>query len=47
MKKITFKAVQKKYETLERMPIPASKKLPDWFKNINIYVIFKPKKDTR
>jgi len=37
MKKITFKAVQKKYETLDRMPIPASKKLPNWFKDINIY----------
>lgn len=37
MKKIIFKALEKKYETLDRMPIPASKKLPDWFKDINIY----------
>ena len=37
MKKIIFKATEKKYETLDQMPISANKKLPKWFKDINIY----------
>lgn len=36
MKKITFKALEEKYNTLERLPIPASKKIPNWFKDINL-----------
>jgi len=37
MKKIIFKALEKKYDTLDKLPVPASNKLPDWYKDINIY----------
>lgn len=37
MKKIIFKALEKKYETLDKLPVPANKKLPSWYKDINIY----------
>tara|TARA_B100000900_G_scaffold91018_1_gene74359 strand:- start:364 stop:1071 length:708 start_codon:yes stop_codon:yes gene_type:complete len=37
MKKIIFKALEKKYDTLEKLPVPANKKLPKWYKDINIY----------
>jgi len=36
MKKIIFKALQKKYETLDKMPLPASKLLPTWYKDNQI-----------
>jgi hypothetical protein len=36
MKKITFKAQEKKYNTLEKLPIPASNKLPNWYKDMQI-----------
>lgn len=36
MPKITFKALQKKYQTLDRMPTPANKLIPSWFKNSHL-----------
>ena len=38
MKKIQFKALEKKYQTLEKMPQPASNKLPAWYSNANAKV---------
>jgi len=36
MKKIIFKATQKKYQTLDKLPVPAGSLLPDWYKDTQV-----------